>query len=182
MAEIIYKDIKGFETLYQAGNDGTIKALEKVRFIGTTLNIRTYHEKILSPSNASKSGYLTVTLLKCGYKFYRSVHGLIAETFIDNPNNLPCVNHKDGNKLNNNSDNLEWCTHSQNSKHNYKIGIESSSSFTNKNNPSSIKIIDTTNDKIYNCIKDAWKENSSYSYDYFLILFKKGKTRFKKYE
>lgn len=66
----------------------------------------------------------------CGYRHIianrrnRNVHRIVAETFIPNPNNLPCVNHKDGNKLNNSVDNLEWCTHSENVIHAYSTGLE----------------------------------------------------------
>lgn len=51
------------------------------------------------------------------------VHRMVAFTFLPNPNNYPVVNHIDGDKTNNNIDNLEWCTHSQNSKHAYKAGL-----------------------------------------------------------
>lgn len=67
---------------------------------------------------------------RCGYRHVilnkknKNVHRIIAETFISNPNNLPCVNHKDGNKLNNQISNLEWCSYSQNTKHAYQIGLE----------------------------------------------------------
>ncbi len=54
-----------------------------------------------------------------GKKHYIRVHRLIAKAFIDNPNNLPQVNHIDGNKLNNSIDNLEWCTNRENTQHGY---------------------------------------------------------------
>ena len=53
-------------------------------------------------------------------------HRLVAEYFIDNPNNYPIVNHIDGNKANNHIENLEWCTHSQNNIHAYKNGLNRS--------------------------------------------------------
>lgn len=67
---------------------------------------------------------------RCGYRHINlnkksvNVHRLIAETFIPNPNNLSCVNHKDGNKLNNCVENLEWCTYSENTIHSYAHNLQ----------------------------------------------------------
>lgn len=68
----------------------------------------------------SKSGYVYVNISKENKKHNLRVHKLVAETFIDNPNNLPQINHIDGNKQNNRADNLEWCDSSYNIKDMYK--------------------------------------------------------------
>ena len=71
----------------------------------------------------SKSGYLQVSIKidETGKFSNRYIHRLVAEAFIPNPDNLPQVNHKDGNRANNNVDNLEWVTCSQNTKHSYDV-------------------------------------------------------------
>lgn len=95
----IWKDIKGYEGLYQASNLGRVKSFH------TNFNSKGY----LKP-RLSKDGYYSVTLYKNGKSKQFKVHRLVAEAFVPNSDNLPQVNHKDENKLNNNVDNLEWCT------------------------------------------------------------------------
>ena len=68
-------------------------------------------------------GYYQCNLWDNGKKYYRRVHRLVAEAFIPNPNNLPQVNHRDGNKLNNHYSNLEWCSNSVNTQHGYDNGL-----------------------------------------------------------
>ena len=69
------------------------------------------------------NGYLRVFLLKDGHRFSASVHRLVAETFVPNPENKPEVNHIDGNKQNAKASNLEWVTHSENIRHSiYVLG------------------------------------------------------------
>ena len=70
-----------------------------------------------------EKGYLRVTLQCDGKKKKHRIHRLVAEQFINNPDNLPQVNHKDGNKLNNDISNLEWCTQSQNMQHAVENGL-----------------------------------------------------------
>lgn len=113
----IWKDIKGYEGLYQISNLGNVKALtRKYNWRGT---IRKTTEKILLPQ-LTWNGYFRVIFKN--NKKYR-VHRLVAEAFILNPLNLSQVNHIDGNKQNNCVDNLEWCTRSENIKHAYKKGL-----------------------------------------------------------
>ena len=104
----IFKDIKGYEDLYQVSNLGRVKSLKRISPQGHLLK-----ERIKKQSNRG-GGYLFVTLCKSGIQTMYSVHRLVAEAFLSNPDNLPCVNHKDENKQNNCVDNLEWCSYQYN--------------------------------------------------------------------
>ena len=99
----IWKDIEGYEGLYQVSDKGRVKSL----WFGK--------ERILKP--VSCRGYLQVDLCKNGLKKMCKIHRLVAMTFLPNPNNLPQINHIDEDKTNNNANNLEWCTAKYN--HNY---------------------------------------------------------------
>lgn len=118
-----WKDIKGFEGLYQVSNKGRIKSLEhftlqtNIYDKGGKTN-RKHEEKILK-GWIQNTGYLTVALKNKKY----SIHRLVAETFIKNPEKHKTVNHIDGNKLNNKVENLEWCSLQENIKHAYKAGL-----------------------------------------------------------
>lgn len=102
-----WRDVKNYEGLYQVSNTGKVKSLAR------TYKNRKCEEIIKSPSLASK-GYYRLPLCKEGKIKYYYIHRLVAEAFIPNPNNYKMVNHKDENKLNNNANNLEWCTHTYN--------------------------------------------------------------------
>ena len=69
------------------------------------------------------AGYKAIGFCIEGKRKITHIHRLLAITYIPNPHNKPCVNHKDGNKLNNDLSNLEWNSHSENSKHAFKIGL-----------------------------------------------------------
>jgi len=84
--------------------------------LGRVLSLKGKKERFLKV-RIGKDGYYYVTLNKKGKKKSFKIHRLVAKTFISNPNNLPCVNHKDENKLNNCVDNLEWCTWQYNSNY-----------------------------------------------------------------
>lgn len=103
----IWKDIQGYEGLYQVSTLGRVRSLD--RLIKSRYgNFRKITGKIIKP-NKIWSGYLRISLWKQQVE-YKSLHRLVAETFIPNPQNLPCVNHKDEVKSNNSVSNLEWCT------------------------------------------------------------------------
>ena len=94
--EEIWKDIKEYEGLYKISNIGNVYSVKR--------------KKVMSPRYNKARGYLDVLLTrnKKRKRFY--IHRLVAKEFILNPNNYPIINHKDENKLNNNMENLEWCT------------------------------------------------------------------------
>lgn len=72
-----------------------------------------------------RTGYHTVTLYDNNRKAkIKSVHRLVAEVFLENKNKYPVINHIDGNKQNNNVNNLEWCTQSHNVKESYRLGLQ----------------------------------------------------------
>lgn len=114
----IWKDIKGYEGLYQISNLGKVKNIKRLQYdINKKVFVYIEKEKMLKPSK-NKKGYLQVVLQKKKKRKSQKVHRLVAEAFISNPNNLPIVNHKDENKQNNCVDNLEWC----NNKYNCNYG------------------------------------------------------------
>ena len=111
----IWKDIPGYEGLYQASNLGRIKSLKR-KTINKNGKSMIFKGKILTPSISDK-GYMRVVLRKNSKPYCRNVHRLIAETFIINQNKKPTVDHIDRNKLNNNVNNLRWATYVE-QKHN----------------------------------------------------------------
>ena len=102
--EEVWKDIKGYEGRYQISNSGRLKSYLQDRENGK-----------IKTGNETKKGYLTALLYaEDGTSKWTPIHRLVASAFIENPDGLPQVNHKDENKKNNRADNLEWCTNDYN--------------------------------------------------------------------
>ena len=111
----MWKDIPGFEGLYQASNQGNIKSLDmRVRYKNTQ-HTAFKKGRVLSPKTTNK-GYLEVVLMKDAVRYNKRVHQLVALTFIPNPNGYPYINHINENKKDNRVNNLEWCTPRQNNE------------------------------------------------------------------
>ena len=159
-----WRDIRGYEGLYQVSNLGRVKSL-KDRY-------GNYREKILTPGN--NRGYLQVNLYKDGKRKTYRVHKLVAEVFIDNSNDYKEINHKDEDKTNNRVENLEWCDRKYNAnygtinkriseKQRGKIISEKTKKKMSKNHadfsgskhPESRKVLCITTGKKFDCIKEA---------------------------
>ena len=128
-----FKEVRSHEGRYLINIKGDIYSRYTARFLLPTVN---------------SLGYLVVAL-SLNKLFY--IHRLIAEHFIPNHENKPCINHKDGNKINNSIDNLEWCTHRENMQHCVKTGLRNYQSHEKK-------IVCITTGKIFKSATEAGKQ------------------------
>ena len=141
-----YKDIEGYENLYQISSLGNVKSLNKRK------------GRILKPAKNNK-GYLRVGLCKQGKRKMYLVHRLVTSAFIENPNNLPQVNHKDEDKTNNAVENLEFCD----AKYNNNYGTRNiRAAESNTNNPKQVKqgkqVLCLETNKIYPSLKEVQRQ------------------------
>lgn len=150
----IWKDIKGYEGIYQISNLGNVKSLGNNKF---------KKEKILK-QRKNKGGYLVVTFIKNKIIKNYYIHRLVAETFLSNLEYKKTINHINGIKSDNKVENLEWNTYSENLKHKYKILGYKSSNYNKfgKENHLSVKVNQYSKDNIFiktwNSIADIERE------------------------
>ena len=117
----VWKDIPGYEGLYQVSDQGRVKSLG--RFVGAkNRGVRQQAERLLKPLNTGKN-YFRVCLYKGGVMERPLVHRLVAMAFLPNTEEFEEVNHKDGNKWNNVASNLEWASHKANMQHAFATGL-----------------------------------------------------------
>lgn len=107
----------GFEGYYEVSDKGNVRSV-RYDHVGNVI-----YSNLLRPA-VTHHGYYNVGLSVQSKRFNYLVHRLVAKAFIPNPNNLPEVNHLDGNKLNNDVSNLSWCSSSENIAHAYAIGLK----------------------------------------------------------
>jgi len=99
-----------------------IKGYKKSYFISNLGNVKNANERVIT-QRYNRNGYLRVTLFLCGQEKRLMVNRLVAQHFKRNPDKLPIVNHKNGNKADNRASNLEWVTQSDNIKHAWRTGL-----------------------------------------------------------
>lgn len=114
----IWKRIEEFNN-YEVSNYGRVRRVRCCIVYGNGI-VTNYKEKILK-QEVNRVNYLRVTFSQNNIQKRFQVHRLVAKYFIENPENKPCVNHIDGNGMNNNLSNLEWCTYSENERHSYDV-------------------------------------------------------------
>ena len=133
-----WQPVKNFEGLYEINEKSVVRSLHK----------RNYHSIITQ--RIDRAGYYTVRLNKAGKDSTQFVHRLLGFAFLAEPTYPKAViNHKDGNKLNNSLDNLEWTTQSGNMKHAYISGL---SKVPDKNYK---KVVDTCTNMVYKSVREA---------------------------
>ena len=147
--EEIWKDIPGYEGLYQASNLGNIRSLVFINNRGDKHRIK------MKVQREGVYGRIYAMLYKDAKRKNWLVHRLIALTFIPNPNNYPEINHIDGNPKNNRVENLEWCTKSQNEKHAYENWLYPK---IRKMNEAKKKPIIRNDGKYYDCAYSAARD------------------------
>ena len=151
--EEIWRDIEGYEGLYQVSNLGRVKALKK------TIIKRIYKYNLkerIKKHMPSPVGYCMVSLTKNSEERKQTVHRLVACAFIPNPENKPQVNHINGTKSDNRVENLEWCTSQENNIHAVKTGLKVYSEKSGKPKRK-IKCLDTG--EIFESINDAHRKS-----------------------
>jgi hypothetical protein len=137
--EEVFKDIKGYEGRYQISNLGNVKSLKNKK-------------EIILKGGIDSCGYKIVSLIDTNKKqSTKTVHRLVAITFIPNPENKLTVNHINGIKLDNKIENLEWNTYAENMTHSFNNGLRKKG----KEHPNSVKIINILTGDIFHTLKDA---------------------------
>jgi len=148
----IWKPVVGFEGLYEVSNRGRVRSVDR-KILQKNGRTRTKVGVVLKQFITNK-GYPYVMVNKDYKQHLKTVHRLVAQAFIPNPNNYPVVNHKDEDKTNNCVENLEWCTQSYNMTWN---GLSKRIARKTKGRPSKLRkpVIDLNTGTIYESRMEA---------------------------
>lgn len=153
----VWKDIAGYEGMYQVSNLGRVKSLE--RWVQNHGKLQHHPEKIRTPSKR-ETGYLALQLYKDNKPQNCYIHRLVAEAFLPNPDNKSTVNHINGDKKDNRADNLEWSTYTENNKHAYDTGLNDETHRRNRKGSFTVEQYDKDMNliKTYPSIREAERQ------------------------
>ena len=167
----LWKDIKGYESVYQISNLGNLRRLDTLIKFPNGEFVRKGR-----PIKATKNskGYMTVILCWNGKRSTKTIHRLVAEAFIIKIPNKNDVNHIDGNPLNNTEDNLEWCCPSYNQYHAYEMKLKGRGQYSGK-----AKLTDKIVAQIKRQIKDSAGEVKNQLYKRIAKQYKVSRTTIK---
>jgi len=150
-----WKPVKNYEGLYEVSDNGEVNSV-KIAIIKKNGNVLNFEPKSKTKGISNK-GYYVVSLYKKNVRKTMLVHRLVAQVFVENKNEHEVVNHLDGNVLNNNACNLEWCTQKQNVHHAIKYGFW--------RHPDNCNFSVLTESKVMNILKsDKTREELVYQY------------------
>lgn len=165
--EEIWKDVPGYEGLYQVSNIGRVKSLSRLVDSPIRNNPKIRRKDRILKQATSKLLYKRVVLQIVPHKKCFSVHRLVAIAFIPNPSNWPIINHIDCDPSNNRVENLEWCTQSHNIKHAFNLGRKKAPAwFYNRNygkdHPASKRVVQRSLSgdflRTWDCLTDIQRE------------------------
>lgn len=171
MAQEIWKDIKGFENLYQVSNKGEIRSLNHYGSNGSSTIL--YKGRTIKKWLDSKKNYLMATLsYGKGTKKNVLVHRVVAQTFLSNIDDKKEVNHINGIKTDNRVENLEWVTSKENKEHAYNNGLYDTAKFRKRgSSKNAIRIL--YDDEMLSLMEIAEKEETTYFKIYDRYIRKK---------
>jgi len=160
----IWKDVVGWESSYEVSNIGNVRS--KARFVDNKYpNSKSLRQSKLLGQRLTVWGYTHVALSRNSKNKSLVVHRIVAKAFIPNPENKPCVNHKNGIKTDNSVENLEWCTHKENTHHAFSTGL--SKGPVGGNNRSARIVLNLNTGIFYDTIKQAAESIPTKDYTLF---------------
>ena len=155
----IWKPAVGYEGYLEVSNEGRVRSIDRVITVkdGARVYKKPVKGKAKSMNINSQTGYYQIGV---NHSKHLTVHRLVAEAFIENPEGKPTVNHKDGNKLNNCVENLEWASYAENDRHARESGL----------NPQGIGVRVVETGEVYPSVADCARAIGGHAANIFKCL------------